>query len=303
MNYLADINKYLKQSEEKFFKAFNSNPAPMSLSDGYRWIDVNESYLELTGYSKEELVGHTPAELNFIDAKNRKQYITESQRQGSIHDTELTIRTKSGEKRIVLSSTETIELDSEIRFINFVQDITERKERELLSDALNEVNSYINSTMDYDEIMQLIVELGAKTLGVESSVVNIREDDSWIVRFVYNFPNNIIGQKKSDLEFPTSVYVASKKKVVAFNDAQNDSRVNKNGMKLHGVTSLLVAPIILKGEVEGIIAFYHHIKKVNFTSAQIDFANKLGSSLSQALENVKLFEDIKRSERSLSNSF
>jgi PAS domain S-box-containing protein len=120
----------IKKSEEKFFKAFNSNPAPMSLSDGYRWIDVNVSYLKLTGYSKEELIGHTPDELNFIDAKKRKQYITKSERQGSIHDTELTIRTKSGEKRIVNSNTETIELDSEIRFINFIKDITERKERE-----------------------------------------------------------------------------------------------------------------------------------------------------------------------------
>ena len=69
MNYLAEINKKMKQSEEKFFKAFNSNPAPMSLSDGHVWIDVNESFLKLTGYSKEELIGHTPAELNFVYLK------------------------------------------------------------------------------------------------------------------------------------------------------------------------------------------------------------------------------------------
>ena len=48
MNYLTDINKKLEQSEEKFFKAFQSNPAPMSLSDGYKWLDVNESYSKLT---------------------------------------------------------------------------------------------------------------------------------------------------------------------------------------------------------------------------------------------------------------
>ena len=303
MNYLTDLNKKLKQSEEKFFKAFQSNPAPMSLSDGYKWLDVNESYSKLTGYSKEELIGHTPAELNFINTKNRDQYIKESKDQGTIADVELEIRTKSGDKRIVLSSTEIIELDNEIRFINFIHDITKRREKELLSDALNEMNGYINSTLDYDEIMQLIVELGAKTLNAESSVVNIREGGNWVVKFVYNFPNNIIGQIKSDQESPTSMYVFNKKETVAFNDAKNDPRVNKNGMEMHGVASLLVVPIILKDKVEGIIAFYHHKKRVVFSKEQIDFANKLAASLSQSLENAIQYDEIKKSEEKFSKVF
>ena len=67
-------------------------------------------------------------------------------------------------------------------------------------------------------------------------------------------------------------------------------------MKLHGVASVLVTPIILKDKVKGIIAFYHHKKPVIFNEAQIDFVNKLAASLSQAIENAELFDDIKRSE-------
>ena len=176
------------------------------------------------------------------------------------------------------------------------QDITENREKEMLNDALNKVNAYINSTLEYDEIMQLIMDLGAKALNVESSVINMREGDNWIVKFAYNFPDNIIGQKRSNKESPTSVYVENKKEAVAFNNAPNDSRVNKNGMKLHGVASLLVAPIILKDEVKGIIAFYHHQKSVIFSEAEIDFANKLAFYLSQAIENATLFNEIRNSE-------
>ena len=145
--------------------------------------------------------------------------------------------------------------------------------------------------------MQSIVEEGAKAIDVESSLINLLENDNWVVEFVYNFPNNIIGQIKSNQESPTSVYVAKKKKAIAFNDAVNNPRVNVNGMKMHGVASVLVVPIILKDEVRGIIAFYHHKKSVIFTEAKIDFANKLASSLSQALENAELFENIKKSEK------
>ncbi len=294
---LTEVNRNLRESEEKFYKAFHANPAAMTLSDEEgRWIDVNESFMKLTGYRKEELIGNTSAELNIIESDKRQPYITELQDKGLKQDIEMEIRTKSGEKRVIISNSELIELESEIRFISFIYDITTRKEREILGDALNKVNAYINSTLDYDEIMQLIVEEGTKAIGAESSVINIKEEGNWIVKFVYNFPDDIIGQRKSDHESPTSVHVANKKKAVAFNDAPNDPRVNRNGMKLHGVASLLASPIILKDQVKAIIVFYHHQKSVVFSEAQIDFTNKLASSLSQAIENAQLFDEMKNSE-------
>jgi GAF domain-containing protein len=118
-----------------------------------------------------------------------------------------------------------------------------------------------------------------------------------LLNLLNNFPDNIIGQIKTNQESPTSVYVSDKKEAIAFNNAQNDPRVNKNGMKLHGVASLLVTPIILRDNVKGIIAFYHHKKQVIFNEAQIDFANKLASVLAHAIEKAELFKDIKDSEK------
>jgi PAS domain S-box-containing protein len=296
-NELNKTNKALRVSEEKFSKAFHDNSVAMTLTDELgKYIDVNESFLNLTGYNREELIGHTSADLGITDAEKHKIALMDFKEKNSIKDIEFEIQTKSGERHNIIGGTELIEIEGNVRLISFIYDITERKEREMLSDALNTVNTYINSTLDYDEIMQLIVEEGAKAIGAESSIINMRDQDNWIVKFAYNFPNSIIGQIKSDQESPTSVYVANEKKAVAFNDAPNDSRVNKNGMKLHGVASVLVAPIILKDEFKGIIAFYHHQKSVVFSEAQIDFATKLASSLSQAVENAQLFDEIKNSE-------
>lgn len=172
----------------------------------------------------------------------------------------------------------------------------ELEEREELSEALNRVNSSINSKHSYDEIMESILEEGVKSIGAESSLINLVEDGKWVVKYAYNFPNNILGQVKSNEESPTSVYVAKEKRAVAFNDAINDPRVNKKGMKLHGVASLMAAPILLNDEVMGVIVFYHHKDQVVFSDAQLDFANKLASSLSHAIENSKLFETIKMNE-------
>jgi PAS domain S-box-containing protein len=296
-DYLIDINQALNESRVKFLKVFHSNPAAITLSDkNGRWVDVNKSFSNLTGYTRDELIGCTSNELNLINIKERNEYLSKSHVDGSLYDKEFEIQTKSGEKRIVISSTEIIQIVNKIMFITFVYDITKRRERENLNNALNNVNSYINSRYKYNEIMQSSMREGTLAIGAESAVINIKEGDDWVVKFVYNFPSNIIGQRKSDSESSTSLYVASKKEAVAFNDAQNDPRVNVNGMKLHGVASLLVTPIIIKDKVQGIIAFYHHKKSVVFSDAQIDFANKLASSLSQAIVNAELFDNIKKSE-------
>src|ERR1700722_8397171 len=55
----------LRQSEERFSKAFRANPLPMTIStksDG-RYLDVNESFLALVGRERGSIVGHTMAEL------------------------------------------------------------------------------------------------------------------------------------------------------------------------------------------------------------------------------------------------
>ncbi|MGZ7136445.1 MAG: PAS domain S-box protein, partial [Methanobacterium sp.] len=299
----------LEESEEKFAKAFHSNSAAMTitrLNDGMI-IDANESFKRLFGYNLDETVGHSTNELGiWLNSQERDDEVDQLLKQGNLPMHEVTFGTKSGEHINVMFSVELISISGQHFILSTIMDVNERKKAEeklkeskILSDALNKINTNINSKLDYNEIMQSIVEEGAKAIGAESSVINIKERSNWIVKYVYNFPNSILGQIKSNEESPTSLYVANKKETVAFNDAQNDSRVNKNGMRLHGVASLLVAPIILRDEIKGIIAFYHHQKPFQFSEAHIDFANKLASSLSQALENAQLIDELQNAAEEL----
>jgi PAS domain S-box-containing protein len=56
-----------KRAEEKFYKAFHLNPEPITIatvSEG-RYLDVNESFLRITGYQREEVIGRTSLEVKF----------------------------------------------------------------------------------------------------------------------------------------------------------------------------------------------------------------------------------------------
>ena len=57
----------LRKSEEKFSKAFKASPEAISIAslDDGKYFEVNDQFLEITGYRREELIGHTSSELNF----------------------------------------------------------------------------------------------------------------------------------------------------------------------------------------------------------------------------------------------
>lgn len=123
----------LRFSEEKFAKAFRSSPNPKiisSLADG-RYIEVNDSFLQLIGYAREEVVGHTAIELNiWLRQEDRTKVKEMLQAEGIVRNLECAFRTKSGQVRVVLLAAEIIEINGEPCIIGVVNDITERKRME-----------------------------------------------------------------------------------------------------------------------------------------------------------------------------
>jgi PAS domain S-box-containing protein len=120
----------LRLSEEKFSTVFRSSPdwiAISTLEDG-RFIDVNDAFLKITGFSREEAIGRTSVELGmWVDAGERAKMVEMLRRDGVIKDQETKYRLKSGEVRIMLRSAELVEIGGETCIINVTRDITERK--------------------------------------------------------------------------------------------------------------------------------------------------------------------------------
>jgi len=124
-----DITEH-KKTEMRFYKAFNASPEPITiatLSDG-RYIDVNESFVRVTGYQREEVIGRTSLEVKFWGRpEDRDKLIEILAKQGSVRDLEITFLTKSGEKRTGLDSAEVIEIAGQKCILAIFKDITVQK--------------------------------------------------------------------------------------------------------------------------------------------------------------------------------
>ncbi|MCL1475458.1 adenylate/guanylate cyclase domain-containing protein [Argonema antarcticum] len=126
----------LRLSEEKFSKAFRSSPDIITITtveDG-RFIDVNETFLSLLEFDREEVIGHTASDLNiWVNQEDRARIVemlqsAQSQpwERGSLRNQECEFRKKSGEILVGLLSAEIIDLENQPCLLVVTTDITYR---------------------------------------------------------------------------------------------------------------------------------------------------------------------------------
>ncbi|MEW6486907.1 MAG: PAS domain S-box protein [Thermodesulfobacteriota bacterium] len=118
----------LRASEEKFAKAFNRAPvliAMSALEDG-RYLEVNDTFCEVSGFSREEAVGHTSVELGWIAPPDRQRLVAQLRERGRVTDLELALTAKDGRRVHCLYSGEVITVDGAPRLLSIAVDVTEQ---------------------------------------------------------------------------------------------------------------------------------------------------------------------------------
>ena len=131
----------LRESEERFTKAFHLSPAPMAISEieTGRFLDTNAQVQRMLGYTREEMVGHTSTELGvWADPGTRERMIGQIRMDGVFREMPTRFRTKTGDIREVLWSVEVTHLGERNVLLSLIFDITERKRAEELLKASTE---------------------------------------------------------------------------------------------------------------------------------------------------------------------
>jgi PAS domain S-box-containing protein len=122
----------LKESEEKFSKAFNINPNSLAIIDlkTKERVAVNDCFAKITGHSKETLMGNTLGALGEIDMGKVEMAIKSIKNGISLRDVEVKVKHKSGSEMLMLYAIEGIKIGNRNCMIVSGKDITEQKKAE-----------------------------------------------------------------------------------------------------------------------------------------------------------------------------
>jgi PAS domain S-box-containing protein len=121
---------FAPHDESGFAVVFRAHPLPMTIHDWPegRYLDVNDAWLQQTGYSREDAIGRTSLELGtWVDVSLREQLFRMLREQGIARGLQGAMRMKNGEVRLFLLSSQRVTINGEQRLLSGIQDVTEAK--------------------------------------------------------------------------------------------------------------------------------------------------------------------------------
>ena len=120
----------LRQSEEKFFQLFQLSPDSIVLvnTGNGRFVDVNDTFVRLSGFSREEALGRTAAELGiYRNPADRDEVFSRLDRDGIVRNFEFEARRKDGSGLVCSMSSQILNLDGQPHLLAVLRDITQLK--------------------------------------------------------------------------------------------------------------------------------------------------------------------------------
>lgn len=182
----------LRQSEEKFAKAFQASPDAVSISrlaDG-RLVEANETFCRLSGYSRKEIIGATTVDLGLWHAPDQRQRLIDALiTQGRLRDYRFDTLNRHNQIRHCLFFGEVIALGGEPYIFSIVRDITEKLQAEAGLKRKNEIMAALQETtiellaqLDIDSLLENIVKRADALIGTSGGYLDLVDEESGQLR-------------------------------------------------------------------------------------------------------------------------
>jgi PAS domain S-box-containing protein len=168
---LHDVTEQFN-AEERFERAFNANPAPAiicRLSD-LRYVKVNQGFQEMTGYTREDVIGRSVYEIDILESAEKKDLAVERLSEGrTIPQMETLLRLPDGSRKFVIVAGQPIEISDEACMLFTFMDLDPRKKVE---DALRQSEERFSKSFRLAPVPTLISILdGFRMLDVNEAFV------------------------------------------------------------------------------------------------------------------------------------
>ncbi|RMF56790.1 MAG: GAF domain-containing protein [Calditrichaeota bacterium] len=171
--------------------------------------------------------------------------------------------------------------------------------------ALLEISQEINSIQNPNTLLERILEIALQQLSAERGFILLREDGD--TELIPKVARNIDPEQKSDFsEISSSVVekVIKTQQPILTYDVQEDSSFDASeSVLLHEIRSIACVPLMLKGQLIGVIYIDSRGKTAGFDKQSLAFLEAFANQSAIAIENARLMESLRSENELLKGEF
>ncbi len=162
--------------------------------------------------------------------------------------------------------------------------------------ALNDVIQAINSTLDLDEVLRIVMDNIIRLMQAERGFLMLRgEDGEFVTPIARNWEQNSLDPSEFAISRTIIDRVVSDGQPVLTTNAQEDPRFDGHqSIIMFNLRSILCVPLKVKGELTGVIYVDNRIRTGIFSDPERDLLTTFANHAAVALENARLFESVRR---------
>lgn len=163
----------LQESEARFRTVFQTSPDALSISriSNGTYVDVNTAFCELSGFTKDEVIGKSSSDINiWHDSRDRVRLLAEIMERGHVKSLEAQFRCKDGLVKTGLVSANIVNLGGEPHMLAITKDVDDRKKAEM---ALLESEERYRDLFDNASDLIYTLDLEGNATSVNEAITKI----------------------------------------------------------------------------------------------------------------------------------
>jgi sigma-B regulation protein RsbU (phosphoserine phosphatase) len=157
---------------------------------------------------------------------------------------------------------------------------------------LYRLSQTFNSSLDLDEVLNLVMDEIVAVTRAERGFVTLREaDGSLVFRVARGMDQKTIDDPQFQISRSVVERVAQKGQPILTSDAQRDDRFStRHSVVILGLRSILCVPLKIKEQLLGVVYVDNRLQTDIFTEADLELLTAIASSAAVAIENARLYQ-------------